>query len=285
MRTFIMILLALVAVCAATDDASFMEKKEHFLEEQDEDPEISQFGLILNSQVKKAIRDIVQHMPCGWPEYGIPPLAPYTNGDLKLDLKRSPIDSILQFIRFRFDGLNGMEVKKLNIKYTFKKKVQFHFNFRQLRAIAKTFTTDTMADLLKQFGIAVRYEASGPLDFALDNLSFEGHFKYKMPFFFGSIEIYKFVCIVRLGGVHSSIGGVMGNGSVNTLINDQIESIIPAVINGYQKEISDAIERNFVPRVNAALKGKKIWDVIGKAGWNPGVCDPDPAPWGLVEED
>ena len=100
-----------------------------------------------------------------------------------------------------------------------------------------------------------------------------------MPFIFGSIKIYKFQCVVTLGGVTSNIGGILGNGAINEMINDQIEYSIPAFINGNQKEISKKIEENFVPRVNAMLKGKKIWSLLGMMGSSNQKCVPTPAPW------
>lgn len=54
------------------------------------DPETK--GLILNSQAKKAVKNFVSQMPCGWPEYGIPPLAPYTNPDLEINLAKSVVE-------------------------------------------------------------------------------------------------------------------------------------------------------------------------------------------------
>lgn len=183
-------------------------------------------------------------------------------------------------IRFRFDGLNDMQIKKLKISYTFNKKVKFHFNFKELKAQASLLNTDTFVDFMKQLGLSVRYEGSGPLEFALENLSIQGQFKYKMPFIFGSIKIYKFEAIVGLGGVRSNIGGILGNGKINELINDEIEYFIPAFINGKQAEISKMIEEVFVPRVNAMLKGKKIWSLLGMLGGGSSAkCVPTPAPF------
>lgn len=49
-------------------------------------------GLILNSQAKKAVKNIIKQLPCGWPELGIPPLAPYTNEDLQVHLAKSVVE-------------------------------------------------------------------------------------------------------------------------------------------------------------------------------------------------
>ncbi|CAD6997374.1 uncharacterized protein LOC101460765 [Ceratitis capitata] len=240
-------------------------------------------GLILNSQAKKALRNVMEQMPCGWPDLGIPPLAPYTNADLNLQMSRSAADSILQFIRFRFDGLDQMDIKKLKVSYTFNKKVKYHFVFKQLKATAHILNTDTSLDLMRALGLSVRYEGSGPLEFILENLSIQGQFKYKMPFLWGSIKIYKFEAKVTLGGVTSNIGGILGNGKLNRYINEQLENFIPDFINGNQNEISAHIEDVLVPRVNAYLKGHKVWWLLGQVIGSSNKCYPTPAPWLAME--
>lgn len=176
-----------------------------------------------------------------------------------------------------------MQIKKLKISYLFGKKVQFDFNFPELKATARTLDTDTLIDFLKQLGISVRYEGSGPLSFSLNNLRLKGKFNYKIPFIFGSIKIYKFECVVSLGGVQSNIGGILGNGRVNEMINDEIEYAIPAFINGNQQQISDTIEQMIVPTVNEKMKGKKIWSLLGMLGSSTTKCVPEPAPWSAIE--
>ncbi|XP_075150493.1 uncharacterized protein LOC142224595 [Haematobia irritans] len=275
---FFVVFVALLACVAAYEVELLTEEQwNQFINDETMEPETK--GLILNSQAKKAVKNFVNQMPCGWPELGIPPLAPYTNPDLEVHLAKSAVDALIQMIRFRFDGLDDMQIKKLKVSYLMNKKVKFHFNFKELKAKAAILNTDTFMNFMKELGLSVRYEGSGPMEFALENLSIQGQFKYKMPFIFGSIKIYKFECIVGLGGVRSNIGGILGNGKINEFINDEIEYMIPAVINGNQAKISKTIEEVFVPRVNAMLKGKKIWSLLGMLGSSNQKCVPTPAPF------
>lgn len=275
---FIFTFLALVAFVSAYEVELLNEDEfNQRINETKNSPE--EYGWILNSQAKKAFKNIIKQMPCGWPEHGIPPLAPYTNPNLEVHITQAVVDSLIQLLRFKFEGLDGMEIKKLKVSFTFNKRVKFHFHFKHLTATATTMNTDTFVDLMEQLGLSVRYEGSGPLDFSLENLSIHGSFKYKMPIFFGSIKIYNFNAIVNLGGVTSNIGGILGNGALNELINDQIEFLIPTFVNGYQEEISDTIEKLFVPQANALLKGKKLWNVLGMLGNSNSKCKPTPAPW------
>lgn len=275
---FVMVESSMVEIIDITDN-DLEQNYSNQNDGADVDESRTEFGLILNSQAKKATQNFLNQMPCGWPEYGIPPLAPYTNANFEIQFNKSTAYAFAQLLRFRLDGLNDVDIRKLKISYTLKKTVKFHINFRRIRAVARQLNIDSMIDLLRQLGVAVRYEGNGPLDFALDNLSLEGKFKYKMPLIFGSAKIYDFQCVLRLGNVHSHIGGVLGNGGINSLINQELEKSILEIIDKYQNEISSLIERNFVPRVNAVLRGKKIWSLIGSVGPSKGVCDPDPEPW------
>ncbi|XP_061389269.1 uncharacterized protein LOC133324443 [Musca vetustissima] len=275
---FFVVFVALLA-CVAAYEVEFLTEEQWDQFMNDETIDVETKGLILNSQAKKAVRNFVNQMPCGWPEYGIPPLAPYTNPDLEIHVVQSFVDSIVQALKFRFDGLDDMEIKKLKVSYTFNKKVKFHFNFKELKAKASVLNTDTFVDLMRELGISVRYEGSGPMEFALENLSLQGQFKYKMPFIFGSIKIYKFECTVTLGGVRSNIGGILGNGRINEFVNDQIDYLVPAIINGNQRKISDTIEQVIVPRVNQMMKGKKIWSMLGMLSNSKRKCNPTPAPF------
>lgn len=190
---------------------------------------------------------------------------------------------MLQFIRFRFDGLDRLDIKKMKVSYTLKKKVIYHFVFRELKATAYNYNTDTFIDMMRGFGISARYEGSGPLEFTLQDLSIEGRFKYKMPILWGSIKIYNFEAKVTLGGIRSNIGGILGNGKLNRFLNDKIESTIPNFINGNQKEISNVIEKIVVPRVNTYLKGHKVWWLLRQMIGSTNKCYPTPAPWLALE--
>lgn len=233
-------------------------------------------------QARRELRKIQKQMPCGFPSYGIPPMAPYTNEELVVHLKKVFIDTITKLIRIRFDGLDKIEIKKFSVGVIFK-TVKFHFIFKDLR-LRSEYDTNTFVDLMKDFGIDVSYEDTGSIDFSLKQLVMKGSFKYKMPLFWGSMRIYKFKCVVTLGHCDSDIQlGLLGGGRLNRKFNDVIEKTVLATINNHQNEISDKIEEIFVPRVNALLKGHKIWYlfsiIVGGLGNTGSKCIPPPDPW------
>lgn len=233
-------------------------------------------------QARKELRKIQKQMPCGFPSYGIPPLAPYTKEDLALNLKESIMDTFTNLIHVRVDGLDKFLINKFSIGMVFK-TVKFNFSFQEIR-FRSLFDTNTFLDAMKKFGIDVRYEGAGDIDFSLKHLNLKGSFKYKMPLFWGSMKIYKFNCVVTLRDCDSNIHlGLLGDGDLSRTMNNVIEQTVLSTINDNQKEISDKIEDMVVPRVNAVLKGHKIWylfSLIGGGFGNTGSkCIPPPEPW------
>lgn len=221
-------------------------------------------------------------MPCGFPSYGIPPIAPYTKEELVLQFKKTFVDTITKLLRIRFDGLDGFDIKKFSIGVIFK-HVKFHFIFKELR-FRSYYDTNTFIDLMKELGLDISFEDTGSIDLSLKQLEIKGSFKYKMPLFWGSMRIYKFKCVATLRDCDSNIQvALLGTGRLHRKFNDLIEKKVLAAINDNQKEISDKIEEMFVPRVNAVLKGHKIWylfSLIGGGFGNTGsTCVPSPEPW------
>ena len=47
---------------------------------------------ILSWQVRRMIRKMQKQMPCGWPQYGIPPLAPLRVTEAEFSLKRGILE-------------------------------------------------------------------------------------------------------------------------------------------------------------------------------------------------
>lgn len=239
--------------------------------------------MIAGWQARKELRKIQRQMSCGFPSYGIPPLAPYTKEELVLNLKKSFVDTILDLIHLRFDGLDRFEIKKFSVGVIFK-TVKFHFKFGELR-LRSEYDTNTFIDLMNQFGFDVKYEGKGSIDMSLKHLEINGSFKYKMPVFWGSIKIYKFKCVVTLRDCDSDIqSDLFLTRRLHRKFNDVIEKMVVSAINDHQQEISAKIEEIFVPRVNSILKGHKFWylfSLLGKGFGNTGnACvPPSSEPW------
>lgn len=221
-------------------------------------------------------------MPCGFPTYGIPPLAPFTKDEKEFKLNESFVDTVTDFFRLRLDGLDKFDIKTLSIGLVFK-KVKFHFIFRELR-FRSQIDTNTFIDMMEELGFDLNYEGKGTMDLSLKHLEIKGSFKYSMPIAWGSMKIYKFKTVVTLRDCDSNITtDWMSTKQLNRKFNDVIENKILSSINDNQAEISGNIEEALVPRMNAALKGHKVWYMFSLMweglGNNSSTCIPSPEPW------
>lgn len=68
---------------------SFEDDSEGSTDEEEYYQNFGGRGLILSSSAKKAVKGLLNQLPCGWPERGIPPLAPYRNEEVNLSIQKS----------------------------------------------------------------------------------------------------------------------------------------------------------------------------------------------------
>lgn len=216
---------------------------------------------MISWQVRRMIRKLQKQMPCGWPDLGIPPLAPVRVTEANFDLKRGIVDTINHIFHLKIAGLDDFKIKqfKLNVITS---KITFDFLFSNIDTTAQKYETDTLIDALRQLGLSVEYEGDGSILFDLINLRVSGTLKYKLPMLWGSAKILSLKTNIELGAVDSDISGFMGNGKINAMINRQLENLLVKVINNNQESISDVIEDTIVPRVNQALKGNDFWTLV-----------------------
>uniref|UniRef100_A0A1L8EG06 Putative juvenile hormone binding protein in insects n=1 Tax=Haematobia irritans TaxID=7368 RepID=A0A1L8EG06_HAEIR len=243
---------------------------------------------ILSWQVRRFIRKFQKQMPCGFPQYGIPPLAPLKlrEGEVSLDL--GALRTFDKVYRFLLQGLDKFKINKFKLNII-TSKITFDFLFQDINASATKYETDTILDLLQQLCLSVQYEGDGFLEFGLKNLRIAGVLKYKIPILWGSIKITSLKTEISLEQCTSDITGLLGDGSLNKMINRQIENLVVSGINNNSQEISDFIEDNLVPKVNKILKGNDFWTLIdiifssteGESEDDPIVtkCVPPSDPW------
>ncbi|XP_036344450.1 uncharacterized protein LOC118753847 [Rhagoletis pomonella] len=218
---------------------------------------------IISWQIRRAIRRLQKQMPCGFPQYGIPPLAPLKKSEVSVHYEHGILDTAEELTRFRVDGLDDFKINKFKLNIVLS-KITFDFTFRNIRASAPQYATNTILDALNQLGVSVQYEGDGSLDFSLKNLRVSGTLKYKIPLLWGSIRITSLKTKIALEGCDSNITGILGESKLNELLNRRLENAVISGINDNQNQISESIENTVVPRVNALLKGNDFWDILDK---------------------
>ncbi|ALC39605.1 CG7953 [Drosophila busckii] len=287
---FLIVLAAVVAVCAAGTLTNLHPKQlqEQLMQYADENGDIELFNesddvpveaapqFIVSWQIRRQIRKLQKQMPCGWPNAGIPPLAPLRVNEADLDFKRGIFETLNHVFRLKVAGLDDFKIKKFKLNMI-TSKITFDFVFKNIDTTAQSYNTDTLIDAMRQLGLSVEYEGSGGLLFDLINLRVAGVLKYKLPVLWGSAKITSLKTTISIGDVKSDVTGFMGNGKINHAINRQLENIVVKSVNDNQQAISNAIEDAIVPRVNKMLKGKDFWtlvDVILSSGDGESEDDP-----------
>lgn len=194
-----------------------------------------------------------------------------------------------EIFHFKIDGLDNFKIKKFTLNLI-KRRIQFDFLFKKIKFTGK-YTTDTLLNAMNSLGIKLRYEGKGDLDLSLEKMSLKGELKYKLPVLFGSAKITEFYALLTIEKCKSNISELGGNGKLNRLLNDKIESSIVDGINDNQDDISAKMEEMFVPKVNKALKGINFWDIWDKifngdsseeevdGDDDDDICIPPPDPW------
>ncbi|XP_055848357.1 uncharacterized protein LOC129913615 isoform X2 [Episyrphus balteatus] len=227
----------------------------------------SERGWILNKEGKKALENLLLTLPCGWPQYGIPPLAPYTNEQLVIDLKKSILETLTKLKHFRIDGLDILLINELKISYAFHKKVKYSITFPKL-VLSGKIDTDTLLSLMMEYGISVRFDGKGDFEMILEN-----------------IIIDDFLSVISLGNVTSGIRFEGTFKKLNEFLNAKIQDFLMRIVNNNKNPISDWIEETIVPFINDNMKGKKIWHVIGMLAKNTKPCYPPHIPWEKESKD
>ncbi|TMW40978.1 hypothetical protein DOY81_013941 [Sarcophaga bullata] len=180
---------------------------------------------IVSWQVRRFIRKLQKQMPCGWPQYGIPALAPYKirEGEFSYDL--GVLKTIDKVVRFLVEGLDDFKIQKFKLN-VITSKVTFDFMFQNINISADKYETDTILNLMRQLGLSVQYEGDGSLEFGLKNLRIAGVLRYKIPILWGSIKITSLKTEFSLDECTSDITGILGDGNLNQMINRQLESAV-----------------------------------------------------------
>ncbi|XP_067625371.1 uncharacterized protein [Eurosta solidaginis] len=264
MKYFIALALLVIAFAGAMqnppspfDDDSEVE----IIVDDEEGTQAIAPAFILSWQARRAIRRFQKQMPCGFPQYGIPPLAPLKKKEAVVNVECGVLDTKDLLTKFRVDGLDNFKINRFKLNLILS-KINFDFNFREIKVSAPQYNTETIIDLLQEIGVKLEFVGAGALDFAVKNLRVVGVLKYKIPVLWGSIKIKSLKVTVTLGDAASHITGILGEGKLNDLLNEKMEQLLVSSINDNKNEISASIENTVVPRVNKLLKGNNFWTLL-----------------------
>ncbi|KAM7352220.1 uncharacterized protein ACRADG_004851 [Cochliomyia hominivorax] len=219
----------------------------------------------ISSSVVDAIEGFRDQMPCGFPNLGIPPLAPLKIAQKSVNIDTPAVKLEGSLENFRLNGLNDFDVTEMKVN-PITSKVTFRFDFRNVNV-------DTLYDLnmvLKKAGFTIKMVGAGPAKFAIKDFSIAGTMKYSLGVISGKIKLKTLKVVIHIGDVESNIEGILGEGAVNHKMNALLQEAVEKGVNENEKLISETIERVAVPMINGVLEKFKLGDLLGGIGGSDG---------------
>ncbi|XP_065356562.1 uncharacterized protein LOC135950954 [Calliphora vicina] len=219
----------------------------------------------ISSSVVDAIEGMRDQMPCGFPNMGIPPLAPLTFSHKDVNIDTSAIKLVGTLDNFRLNGLNDFEIAEMRVN-AITSKVTFRFIFNNVNV-------DTLYDLklhLKKAGFTINMIGAGPAKFAIKDMHIWGTMKYSLGVLSGKLKLKSLDVRARIGDVESDIEGILGEGAVNHKLNNVLEEAVELAVNENEDLISHTIEGMALPMVNGVLDEFKLSDLLGSIGGGEG---------------
>lgn len=214
------------------------------------------------TEVIEGIRD---QMPCGFPDQGIPPLAPLDIEHKEINIDTEALQLSGSIDNFLLNGLNDFDVAEMKVN-AITSKVTFRFIFRNVNV-------DTQYDLkmrLKKAGFTINMIGAGHGRFAIKDMQIWGNLKYSLGLISGKLKLKSLEVRTHLGEVDSDIEGILGDGAINHKMNDVLEEVVTMAINENEDMITDTIEAMVLPVVNNVLDEFKLSDLVGGIGGGEG---------------
>lgn len=210
-------------------------------------------GLILNS-----VEMIKKRMPCGFPKFGVPPLAPLQLNNQSVDfdyrnsMARGHVDELV------LTGLNEFEFSELSLSLAASELV-FRVKFDGLNL-------KTLYDLkmkLDEFGLELNVEGNGSAEIDVSGIELWGNVKFAVNLAKGKISIKSLNLKSHVDKVFTDIQGVMGDGDVNGVLNTLLPDLIQWVANDEENQIVQTIIENVgLPMINEMLAQVSLDDLM-----------------------
>ncbi|XP_034472489.1 uncharacterized protein LOC117780173 [Drosophila innubila] len=197
-------------------------------------------------------------MQCGYPERGIPILAPAQRAFKAIDISTDSFRCEGNFTDLSVVGLDGFEFYKLkwsNIKHN----IQFDMTFPRIQLNSSNYKLNILSHLL---GSDVSMWGDGVFDLELINLRANGSFVIRPSTLTQGTHIKSWKVDWQLGKSNSKITGIMGkNLMVSKIFNQFIDEFFELLINDNPNEISQFMEQLIVSPMNSVLENVAWYEI------------------------
>lgn len=208
----------------------------------------------MDSIIVDTLEKVKVQMVKGWPQYGIPPLAPFEIEHKEFDLDAGSMHAKGAVDGLAVHGLNEFEVRVMNTNLILS-RLKFEFNFASLNV-----TTQYKADV----GANYRMARDGGAFMALEDLNISGHIKYSTGIVGSNnfLRIKEINVNVVTGNVVSNIENLSKYRILNKKINEVIEEFINLTINDNTEFFAEWLDSTVTPICNDLIGERTIKDII-----------------------
>ncbi|KAL7740393.1 hypothetical protein ACLKA6_013190 [Drosophila palustris] len=189
-------------------------------------------------------------MRCGYPDRGIPVLAPAQMAFKSIDISTDSFRCQGNFTDLSIVGLDGFEFHTLqwsNIRHT----IKFDMTFPRIQLKSSNYKLN----FLSLWG-------DGVFDLELINLRAKGSFIIRPSALTHGTHIKSWKVDWQLGKSSSKITGILGkNALVSKIFNQIIDEFLELLINDNPNEISQFMEQLIVPPMNSVLENLAWYEI------------------------
>lgn len=227
--------------------------------EQDE----NQYGAI-SDQIRDQIEAAKEQMPCGFPAWGIPPLAPLTTSHQELKLNKGLLFADGEIKDFRLDGLNNFDIDELSFSLL-NQRLKFRFTWSKIH-----FKTDYA---LKAGFNRLSVQRAGNATFAVHNATVWGTIRYSLSLT-GTAHLKELSVYAQLDDVKSNISGLSANKIINKKLNEFVEEWVTLAVNENTENLAEITNQYAKPIINEIISEMNILDWILGGGGEREPCIP-----------
>ncbi|XP_034100886.2 uncharacterized protein LOC117565748 [Drosophila albomicans] len=209
----------------------------------------------VSSIIVDTLEDLKVQMADGWPEYGIPSLAPLEISHKDMNYATGEVFANGEFDDIVVRGLNEFEIKSMEYSLLFS-RIRYEFVFASLNV-----STQYKADV----GAGYHLARDGGAFLALENLRITGQVRYSTGIV-GSNNNFRIRDLqvnISVDNVVSNIENLSKYRIMNRKLNQIVEEFIDLTINENTELIADWIDSTVTPICNELIGDRSLSDLLG----------------------
>ncbi|XP_055377931.1 uncharacterized protein LOC129609832 [Condylostylus longicornis] len=212
-----------------------------------------EFGIA--DDVRAAIENVKKQMPCGFPEHGIPPLAPFEHEFQSVELEHDLVSILGNISNVFAIGADNFDIRQCSFSLL-KRTLTLELNLNNFHVQRGNYVLDALAFAGNR---ELTINGAGDVDFSIQNVNLKATAKFGI---IGGINLQDFHSTLDVGSVKSQITGLIGGGLPNDVINSVIEELILTTVKDHRAEISEIIKQVAVPLIEKFIKEMKFIDFM-----------------------